>query len=111
MRSVFFIILGSLIIQGCSSIKQQGSLFIALDAFDDGDYQKCFSKASKAETFGNYSRSLNAQIMFYKALCLERMENVSASHKTFEDLIDLYPDTDWGVAAKHKLHYQKLKCK
>jgi len=88
---------------GCSSMAQQGSMLSAHDAYEKQDYARCLSKASAAEMFGSKSRAMDAQIMFYKALCLEGLGQKSASVGILGRLVMLYPDTDWAAAAVAKL--------
>lgn len=90
-------------------MKQQGFLYESIDSFAEYNYPKCISMISKAENLGHRSESMSAEILFFKGLCLEKMGK-PASNEAFETLIDLYPNTDWALAAQHKLKYEKLKC-
>ena len=75
----------------------------AYKAYGNKDYARCLSKASSAELYGSNSRIMDAQIMFYKAICLEGLGQFDASAGILEHLVRLYPDTDWGAAATRKL--------
>lgn len=88
---------------GCSSTAQQGAMLSAYKAYGNKDYAKCLSKASSAELYGSNSRIMDAQIMFYKAICLEGLGQPDASAGILESLVRSYPDTDWGAAAARKL--------
>ena len=84
---------------------------MAQKAFSKEDYRSCLSRASIAETFENESRAQSAQIMFYKAICLEKIGEPAASNGILESLADKYPETDWGIAAKHKINEEAPDCK
>ncbi len=107
------IIIIPMCLYGCSlPSAQSGNLYMALKAFDKENYRSCLSRASIAETFDeNKSKNLSAQIMFYKSLCLEKMGELAASNGILESLVKRYPDTDWGVAAKHKIDDGAPACK
>ena len=102
MRSKFLVV-ASLCLCGCGSMAQEGAMLAAYRAYEDKDYSHCVVKTSSAELYGSHSRVMDAQIMFYKSLCLEGMGQREASIGILERLARLYPDTDWGAAAARKL--------
>lgn len=99
-----FLLLALLLpLAGCSGMAQQGSMLGAYKAYEQRNYAKCLAKVSVAEQYGSKSRVMDAQMMFYKSLCLEGLGEREASRAVLERLVRLYPDTDWAAAALGKL--------
>jgi len=88
---------------GCSSMAQNGSMIGAHEAYEKGNFKECLSYTSEAEYYGSHSRVMDAQIMFYKAMCLEGLGQIDASKGIFEKLVRLYPESDWAIVAASKL--------
>lgn len=88
---------------GCASNAQQGAISFAQNAFESRDYGKCAKELTSAESYGSYSRRVDAQILFLKAICFERMGEKGSSQLALEKIISLYPETDWAAAASKKL--------
>ena len=100
---VVFVICVAIGLTGCSSLAQDGAMLRVHTAFEENDFSECLSRISRAENYGSQSRIMDAQIMFYKAMCLEGVGQIVASRGVFEGLVRLYPESDWAIVAESKL--------
>lgn len=75
----------------------------AENAFESTNYDKCLQYVGAAEGYGSISQVVDAEILFYKAMCLERSGQINSSQEALERLSVHYPGTDWAAAASRKL--------
>ncbi len=82
---------------------QKGALNKAYSSYNDQEYAKVLQFTSQAESHRTPTPELQAEILFLKALALERMERPYEVRGLLQHLAKNYPDTPYGSMAKVKL--------
>lgn len=82
---------------------QSGALSRAQSSFKEKDYHACLARLSEAESYGDFSESANAQISFYRGLCLEGQGRKAEAAAVYQNLIRKYPNSDWSAQAQARL--------
>lgn len=88
---------------GCSGMAQKGALGRAYSNYKKGDYEDVLALTSQAENFKEPSHELKAEILFLRALALEKLERVEEAQGIFKFLSINFKDTEYGFRAKEKL--------
>ncbi len=88
---------------GCSGAAQRGALSRAYHSYNDGDYEDVLRLTSQAQSYKKPTYYLNAQILFLKAMALEKLERDKEALGVFKFLADHYSDTKYGEKAKEKI--------
>jgi hypothetical protein len=95
----------------CSSMIQEGSVIQVRKDFGNGDYKQCIARADGARrNFDeNPPADLDAELLFYKAQCLDLDGRKAESEIFYERVISKYPRTDWGLQAAARLKENRAK--
>lgn len=99
--TVMFVLIVFII--GCASTAQKGALGLAYKNYKKGDYEDVLKWTSQAENTKEPSREMKAEILFLKALALEKLERHDESQGTFKYLSEKFNDTEYGYRAKEKI--------
>jgi len=87
---------------GCAT-SQKGALYWAQGSYKKGDYQACLEELGRAEAYGDFSEAVNAEISFYKGLCLEGRGRKAEAEAVYQNLIKKYPNSDWSAQARARI--------
>jgi outer membrane protein assembly factor BamD (BamD/ComL family) len=100
---VIFLLLISITISGCAGMAQQGALSRAYSNFQDGDYEDVIELTSNAERYQEPTHQMKAEIIYLKALALEKLGREKEAQGLFKYLSQEFIDTQYGFMAKEKL--------
>jgi len=82
---------------------QKGALDRAYANFNHGDYQDVLVHATRAESYKTHDPELRAEILFLKALALEKLNRGEESQGIFRYLVKQLPGTAYGHQAMERL--------
>ncbi|HEY9160957.1 MAG TPA: hypothetical protein VIS94_07725 [Desulfomonilia bacterium] len=103
MRRIVIVVIGLCFLFGCASMVQRGALTQAYENYDKGDYQTALVKLSRAEKYKDTTPETNAEILYLKALTLQKMGRDKEYIGELMYLSDKYGDTEYGYKAKQLL--------
>jgi len=108
-KNIIFFML-AILISGCSStLAQRGALSKAYSSYDDGNYEDVLALTSRAENYEEPSREMKAEIVFLKALALEKLEKQDEALGLYKYLSEQFGDTQYGYKAKEKIKGSPIK--
>jgi hypothetical protein len=99
IRTVLLAAFLSLTLSSCATT-QKGALSRAQGAYDDGEFEKCLSHVTRAESYGEHSELTNARLSFQRALCLEGAGRKAEAIEVYRNLMQKHPDSDWAAQAR-----------
>jgi len=102
-RSVITIAVLGFLLCGCMSMAQRGALGRAYSNYQKGDYEDVLELTSQAENYKEPTHRMKAEILFLKALALEKLERHEEAQGIFKYLSDKFNDTEYGYRAKEKI--------
>jgi TolA-binding protein len=102
-RSFIMIAVLGFLLCGCMAMAQRGALNRAYSNYQKGDYEDVLELTSQAESYKEPTREMKAEILFLKALSLEKLERYEEAQGTFKYLSDKFNDTEYGYRAKEKI--------
>jgi hypothetical protein len=82
---------------------QKGALSKAQRAHKKKDFEACLTHLDRAEAYGNYSRTVAAQISFNRGLCLEGMGRAEEAAAVYRNLIEKFPGSNSAVQAQERI--------
>ena len=88
---------------GCTGMAQKGALGRAYSNYKKGDYEDVLALTSQAENFKEPSHQLKAEILFLRALALEKLGRDKEAQGIFKFLAANFSDTEHGFRAKEKI--------
>jgi len=88
---------------GCGTFMQKGALSSAYRNYDKRDYEDTLSLVSQAESYASPAPELKAEMVFLKALALEKLEREDEAQGSLNYLVEQFPETEYGYRAKVKL--------
>lgn len=91
------------LISGCAGIAQKGALNSAYSNFEDGDYEDVIQLTSQADNFKEPTHEMKAEIIYLRALALEKLGREDEATGLFTYLSEDYKDTQYGYMAIEKL--------
>jgi len=80
-----------------------GALRGSRGALAEGECAKAIKKAGDAENYGTPSPEQQAEILFIRASCADRMGNAADAVGLFRYLKEKYPETSYGYQAIERL--------
>ena len=90
------------LLSGCS-MARMGALSKAREAMGKGECAKAIKKAGDADNYGTPSPKQQAEILFIRASCADRMGNAADAVGLFRFLKEHYPETIYGYQAIERL--------
>ena len=88
---------------GCAGMAQKGALGRAYSNYKKGDYEDVLALTSQAEQYKEPSHELKAEILFLRALALEKLGRDEEAQGTFKFVSTKFSDTEYGFRAKEKI--------
>lgn len=96
------------LLAGCS-LARMGALGEARQAMRKGECAKAISKAADASDYGTPSPSQEAEILFIRAYCAERMKDTADAVGLYRFLKDHHSETAYGYQATEHLRALERK--
>ncbi|WP_419175379.1 hypothetical protein [Desulfosediminicola sp.] len=100
---IVFLLFVSITISGCTGMAQKGALSRAYSNFEDGDYEDVVELTNRAENYQEPTHQMKSEIIYLKALALEKLGRDSEAHGLFKYLSQEFNDTQYGFMAKEKI--------
>lgn len=88
---------------GCASTAQKGALGLAYKNYQEGDFEEAVLWSSRAMGPNELPHARKAEVLFLKALSLEKLGRQYEAEAVFRFLSDGFPETEYGYRAKEKL--------
>lgn len=82
---------------------QRGALSNAYRSYENGNYEEVLAITSRAENYKEPSKEMRAEIIFLKALALEKLEKQEEALGLFKYLAEQFADTQYGYQAMEKI--------
>jgi tetratricopeptide (TPR) repeat protein len=92
----------SVLLTGCA-MAQKGAVSKAGKAYEKNEYQVCLRHLNRAESYGNYSEVVSAQVLFNRGLCLEGAGRTNEAVSVYKVLITNYPNSSLTGQAMARL--------
>ena len=92
------------LISGCAGLAQKGALNNAYSNYEDGEYEDVIQLTSQAENFHEPTHEMKAEIIYLRALALEKMGRTDEATGLFNYLSQEFKDTQYGYMAIEKLN-------
>ncbi|WP_417448509.1 tetratricopeptide repeat protein [Idiomarina abyssalis] len=102
MKKIFVIAL-LLVISGCASQVQKGSIQLAYSNYEDRDYQDTLKYISQAENVRDTSQELKAELTFLKAQTYEKMGDYEKAQSLYLYLKEQHKESQYGYLASKRL--------
>jgi len=93
----------ALLIAGCSSMIQKGSISKAYETFQDQHYDETLKYIARAETVDELNPEKKAELTYLKAETYEKMGENEKAKALYQYLKDQYKDSQYGYLAAKKL--------
>jgi hypothetical protein len=90
---------------------QRGALSQARKAYTKGGYADCVMIVDRAATYGDFSEVLNAQMIFYRGLCLDGMGRAAEAKMMYRRVITKYPTSPFSDQAAARLKSWEIDAK
>lgn len=91
----------ALMLSACASVRTDK--IIAYSNYDDGDYTDAIAWIRRAESRGNVTPAIKAELIYLEAQCLEQMGEYDMARELYTYLVDQHPKTKQGYLAQSKL--------
>lgn len=98
-----FIAIGLFAALAACETTQRGALSQARKAYAKGDYTDCVTIVDRAATYGNFSEVSDAQIIFYRGLCLDGMGRTAEAKMMYRRVITKFPASTFADQAAARL--------
>jgi len=112
-RLLTIMILTVFILTGCASTSSTSStgtvntyLDQAYEAYENADYGSVILLTSKAENYEKPSHNMKAEIIFLKALSLDKLGRTDEAQGIYRYLSAEFGNTEYGYKADEKLNQQ-----
>jgi hypothetical protein len=92
-----------LLMFGCSQSMIRGGIANAYSNYDGGDYEDALFWISQVENREGVSHVTKGEMLFLKALTLEKLNRAEESQGIYKYLVEAFSDTEYGYKAKEKL--------
>ncbi len=99
MRKITVILVMLAFISGCSASAQKGAIGFAYSNYQKGDYEDVLTITERAQSYKEPSHEVKAEILFLRALALEKLERHNEAQEIFKLLADKFNDTEYGYRA------------
>lgn len=104
MRVSIILMLALLLSGGCTSRgAQHRALDDAYDAYAEGNCAEAMLNLSQAERYGRLSDPLRPEIALLRGQCLERQGLFPDAVKTYEFILQRYPNSEYAYRARARL--------
>ncbi len=88
---------------GCASAAQKGALSRAYSNYESGDYEDVLELTARAESYQEPSPEMKAEILFLKAMALEKLGKNKEAIGLFRYLAENHGSTQYGFMAKERI--------
>lgn len=88
---------------GCAGMAQKGAMGRAYSNYKKGDYEDVLALTSQAQNYKEPSHELRAEILFLRALALEKLGRDQEAQGILKFLSTNFNDTEYGFRAKEKI--------
>jgi len=102
-----FLMLSSLLVSSCG-LAQQGAITGAHKAYGRGDYVKALAQLSGAEKYTTPSAEVQAEILFLRALCWEKLSRLADANGLYEHIVQKFPESQYAAQARATLHERRF---
>ena len=86
----------------CAGMVQDGAMMRAYSNFQKGDYEDVLALTSQAQHYKEPSHELMAEILFLRALALEKLGRNQEAQGVFKFIAANFMDTEYGYRANEK---------
>jgi len=110
MNKLTLLIAASLFVLGCAT-SETGTvnryLNKAYKSYESGEYGSVILLTSQAENYEKPTHNMKAEIIFLKALALEKMGRIDEAQGIYRYLSSEFNNTEYGYKADEKLNIRK----
>ena len=87
----------------CGGMAQNGAMMRAYNNYKKGDYEDVLKLTSQAQSYKQPSHVKMAEILFLRALALEKLGRDQEARGVFKFIANNFMDTEYGYRAKEKV--------
>jgi hypothetical protein len=87
----------------CAGMAQKGAMGLAYRNYEHGNYEDVLELTSQAQHYKEPSHELMAEVLFLRALALEKLEREQEAQGMFKFIANNFNDTEYGYRAKEKI--------
>ena len=87
----------------CGGMAQNGAMMRAYNNYKKGDYEDVLKLTSQAQSYKQPSHVKMAEILFLRALALEKLGRDQEAQGVFKFIANNFMDTEYGYRAKEKV--------